>query len=140
MKPLRVAEPLGVDAQHPRAGGVEGRHPHRPHRAADQLADPLAHLGRRFVGEGDREDLAGPGVAGGEQVGDPVGQDAGLARAGAGEDQQRPLAVFDRLALGRVEPREQALDPVGAGLGRGARQGGCRVGRRSNSLWSTPRA
>ena len=47
-----------------------------------------------------------------------MGQDAGLARAGAGEDQQRPLAVVDRLALGRVEPGEQPLDAVGAGLGR----------------------
>ena len=51
---------------------------------------------------------------GGDQVGDPVGEHAGLARAGAGEDQQRPLAVRDRLALGLVEPREQRVE-VGAG-------------------------
>ena len=36
---------------------------------------------------------------GGDQVGDPVGEHAGLARAGAGQDQQRPVAVGDRLAL-----------------------------------------
>ena len=39
-----------------------------------------------------------------------MGEHAGLARAGAGQDQQRPLAVLDRLALGRVQLREQALD------------------------------
>ena len=77
----------------------------------------------------------GPGGAGGEQVGDPVGQDPGLARAGAGEDQQRPLAVLDRLALGRVEPRQQPLDAVGAGLGRGAAGGAeSASGGVSNSL------
>ena len=49
-----------------------------------------------------------------------MGEDAGLARPGAGQHQQRPLAVLDRLALGRVQPRQQPLDAVGAGLGRGA--------------------
>ncbi len=47
-----------------------------------------------------------------------MGQHPGLARAGAGQHQQRALGVLDRLALGRVEPGEQALDAVGAGLGR----------------------
>ena len=49
------------------------------------------------------------GVAGGEQVGDPVGQHPGLARAGAGDDQQRRAGVDDRLPLRRVEPVEQLL-------------------------------
>ena len=102
---------------------MEGGHPHRPHRAADQVADPLAHLRRRLVGEGDREDLAGAGLPGRQQVGDPVGEDAGLAGAGAGEDEQRPAGVLDRLALRRVEAGEQALDPVGTGLGRRADEG-----------------
>ena len=37
-------------------------------------------------------------------------QHAGLARAGAGEHEQRALAVLDRLALGRIELGEQLLD------------------------------
>ena len=53
----RVAEPVGVGAQHPRAGGVEGHHPHRARRAADEQLDALAHLLRGLVGERDREDL-----------------------------------------------------------------------------------
>jgi hypothetical protein len=50
---------------------------------------------------------AWPGVV---EVGDPVGEHAGLARAGAGEDEQRAVAVRDRLALRRVHPLEEALD------------------------------
>ena len=40
-----------------------------------------------------------------------MGEHARLARAGAGEDQQRPLAVHDGVALGRVEARQQLVDP-----------------------------
>ena len=56
----RVAEPRRLGAQHPRARRVEGHHPHRPRRVADQQLDALAHLLRGLVREGDREDLARP--------------------------------------------------------------------------------
>ena len=47
-----------------------------------------------------------------------MGEDPGLARARAGEDQQRPLAVDDRLALGLVEAGQERVDAVvGGGLG-----------------------
>ena len=49
------------------------------------------------------------------QVGDAVDDDPGLARARAGEDQQRAVAVDDRLALLGVEGFEE----VGRHLGRG---------------------
>ncbi len=114
-----VTELLGIGTQHPRAGGVEGGHPHRPHRAADQGADPLAHLAGSLVGECNREDLAWAGRAGRQQVGDAVGEHPGLARAGAGKDQQWPLAVNYGLPLGLVEPGEQALGAVGTGFDRG---------------------
>ena len=42
-----------------------------------------------------------------DEVGDAVGEHPGLARAGPGHHQQRPLAVGDRLELGRVEALEQ---------------------------------
>ena len=107
----RVAEPVGVGAQHPRAGGVERHHPHRAGGAADEQLDPLAHLLRRLVGERDREDLVRARLLGAHQVGDAVGEHARLARAGAREDQQRPLAVHDGVSLGRVETRQQLVDP-----------------------------
>ena len=52
----------------------------------------------------------GRGLAAVDQVRDPVGQHARLARAGAGEDQQRPLAVQDGLALGLVQALEQVCE------------------------------
>ena len=38
-----------------------------------------------------------------DQRSDPHGQHPGLARAGAGQHQQRPVHVLDRLPLGRIE-------------------------------------
>ena len=106
----RVAEPVGVGAQHARAGRVEGHHPHGAGGAADEQLDALAHLLRGLVGERDRQDLVRARLARAQQVGDPVGQHAGLARAGAGQDQQRPLAVRDRVALRLVEALQQGVD------------------------------
>ena len=50
---------------------------------AEPVEDPLRHLGRRRLGEGEAEDAAGIGA--GEQEADhPLRQDEGLARAGVG--------------------------------------------------------
>ena len=113
-----VGEPVGVLAEDPRAGRVEGHHPHHPRRGAGQRPDALLHLPRRLVREGDREDLARPRHSGGQQVGDPVGQHPRLARPRARQDQHRTLAVLDGLRLRRIQPREQALDRGRAGADR----------------------
>jgi hypothetical protein len=97
---------------------VEGHDPHAARRAAQQQLDALAHLLRGLVGEGDRQQLGVARLSGLDEPGDAVGEDPGLARSGAGEDQQRPLAVRHRLALGWVEPFEEGLDAVvGGSLG-----------------------
>ena len=75
-----------------------------------QQLDALAHLRRGLVGERDRQDLARLGLPGADQVRDPVGQDARLARAGAREDQQRAFAVRHGVALGRIEALEEGID------------------------------
>ena len=54
-----------------------------------------------------------PGEARVHEMGDAMGEDAGLARAGSGEHEQRALAVRHGGALLVVETLEQALDPVG---------------------------
>ena len=109
-------------AQDAHAGGVEGRDPHDPGALADQLLHPLLHLGRRLVGEGDGEDRAGVGSALGDQPRDPSRQHAGLARTGAGDDEQRGALVDDGRALGLVEALEEL---VGGGSAPGrARLGG----------------
>ena len=107
-------DPLGLAAEHAAARGVEGEDPDPARGVAEEPLEPVAHLPRRAVRERDREDLVRLHARRGEQVGDAVGQDAGLARARAGDDEQRPLRVEDGLALGRVQVGE-----VGLGLGDG---------------------
>ena len=97
------ADQVPVAAQDPAADGVEGAHPRRRLPRADQGLDAAAHLAGGLVGEGDGQDLVGVGPAGLDQVRDPVGEDARLAAAGAGKDQQRPVGRGDRLQLRRVE-------------------------------------
>ena len=101
------AEGLGLGTQDAHAHRVERADPHRLGARADEGAHPLLHLAGGLVGEGDRQDLTRVRPAGGEQVGDPVGQHPGLARAGAGDDQQR------RARRGR-------RPPAAAGSGRRA--------------------
>jgi hypothetical protein len=69
----------------------------------EEQLDALAHLLRGLVREGDREDLAGARAPGVDEVGDAVGEHPRLPGAGAREDQQRAVAVGDRLALRRVQ-------------------------------------
>ena len=112
-----VADPLGVAAEQPPAGRVEGHHPHaRGGAPAHEPLHPLLHLVRGPVGERDRQDLARRGDARLDQVRDPVGEHARLARPGPGDDEQRAVGVHDRLALLGVERVEQ-------GVGGGARRG-----------------
>ena len=118
-----VAEAGRLPAQDPAAGGVEGEDPDRPRHPAEQPLEPLAHLPRRLVREGDRQDLVRLHAAGSDQVRDAVGQHARLARARAGDDEQRALGGEDGLALGVVQvgevlvggERGHALDASGAG-------------------------
>ena len=102
-------KPSGLDlaAQDAHAGRVEGRHPRQLASLAEQALDALAHLARRLVGEGDGEDAPRRDAALADQVRDAMRQRARLARAGAGEDQQRAVAVQDRLLLHRIERREE---------------------------------
>lgn len=51
---------------------------------------------------------------------DAEGQDAGLARAGAGEHQQRALGGQDRLALGGIKAVDVDERLIGLGAGAGA--------------------
>ena len=104
-----VAEPLGLAAQHPAAGRVEGEDPDRARRLPEHPLEALAHLPRRLVRERDREDLVRLHAARADEVRDAVGEDARLPRAGTGDDEERALGREDRLALGLVEVGEVAL-------------------------------
>src|SRR5439155_20037254 len=92
--------------------GVERahRHPAGLGRPAGEREDALAHLGRRLVGERDREDGATRQPLP-EQMNDPMGDDERLARPGAGQDQHGSVGLADRLALLRIEEREIERHP-----------------------------
>ena len=84
--------------------GMEGGD-HQPPRllAAQSLADPLLHLPRRLVGKGDRGDVARVIAALLHQIGNLVGDDAGLARSGTRQHQARAGNILDRFVLIGVE-------------------------------------
>jgi hypothetical protein len=71
----------------------------------------LAHLLRRLVGKRNGKDLLGPNADDVGEVGDAVRDDARLARARAGDDQQRSLDVAYGVLLLRIEPLEQLALP-----------------------------
>ena len=102
-----VAEAAGVAPQDADARGVKRRDPHALGDRADEGGHPAAHLVRRLVGEGDGQNLEGRDVPLGDQPGDPVGEHPGLARPGAGDDEQRAALMGDGLRLHRVQTGEQ---------------------------------
>ena len=74
---------------------------------AQQSLHALPHLLGGFVGEGDREDVPRRHAFFGDQVGDAMSDDARLAGAGAGENQQRAFGCLDGFALLFVEGRQE---------------------------------
>ncbi len=124
------ADELGVTAQNLDADRMEGAEPrHAFDDAADEPADPLLHFARRLVGEGDGEDLAGPGLAGGQEMGKPGRQHARLAGAGAGKHEQGPVEPLDRGALLRVQRFEIGGLTGRHGTGRDAARSRARCGQ-----------
>ena len=104
-----VAEPPGLPAQDTHAGRMERHHPHGPRPRADQRGDPGGHLAGRLVGEGDGQDLVRCHITRGEQVGDPVGEHAGLPRTRARHDQQRAALMHHGSPLFRIESVQECI-------------------------------
>ena len=94
----RVEADLGrAFAQEPRADGVEGAGPRQrarlgapSGRAGDDPLHPAGHLGGGAAGEGEEQDATRIGALD-DQVRHPVGERVGLARAGPGDDEERPV-------------------------------------------------
>ena len=93
--------------QQPRAEGVESREPHAPRVVADQRRDALAHLAGGLVGERDRQHVVRLGVPVADEVCDAISDDARLARARAGKDEQRSVTMQNRFTLFRIQFREE---------------------------------
>ena len=76
------------------------------------------------VRERHREDLPRPDALDADEVGDPVGQDAGLAAAGAGEDEERSVGRRDGPRLLRVQVPDDLLGALRRGELAGRLLGG----------------
>ena len=72
-----------------------------------EVLDAVAHLAGRLIGEGDGQDAVAGDVLDFHQVGDAMGEDARLARPGAGDDEDRSVDGKHSFALGVVEPGEE---------------------------------
>ena len=105
----READRLGVAAQDARGERVKRAEPDAVGGAADHRLEPLAHLARRLVGEGDGQHLAGIGAAARQNVREAGGQHAGFSGTGAGQHQHGALHRRDSPRLRLVERCEQRL-------------------------------
>ena len=106
-KPRLVAEHRRFLAQEADAERVESRDGDALGLFAEHVRDAFLHLARRLVGEGDRGDVGRVEAALLDQVGDLLGDHAGLARARPRQHQQGAVEVMDGFALGGVEEHEQ---------------------------------
>jgi hypothetical protein len=88
---------------------VERQDPDPARDLGQEVLEALAHLAGGLVRERDRKDLVRLDAGGEDQVRDPVGEDARLAGARAGDDEQRPFRVQHGLALRGVEIGEVGL-------------------------------
>ena len=79
---------------------------HALNRLADQRGNALLHFAGGFVGEGDGENLAREGFAGGQNMRDTGGQYAGFAGARAAKNQNRAVSGFDGEALFGIQAFE----------------------------------
>ena len=110
-----VAPAKQFDIRPQKAGtkSVEGSH---PDLACLILAGEFGHSVGKFagglVGECDGEDLPWWDLALPDDVGDPVGDDPGLARSGACKDQEGTIPVGDGIHLGRIELGGKELPDV----------------------------
>ena len=117
-------------AQHRQAERVEGVD-RRLVGTRQQAREPLAHLGGGAAREGDGETGGGRDAVRGDEMGDPMRQRAGLARARTGDDQQRSGRHRGGAALVVVEVGEDvcSIPPLKGEGGRRSRPGGVYAAR-----------
>ena len=104
-------EQAGFAAQDARAGAVKRADPDPPAPSRCQGFDPLLHLAGGLVGERQGQDALRRHALR-QQIADAARDDARLARAGPGDDQQRAFDVRDGRALLIVYVLEQFVDCV----------------------------
>ncbi len=101
-----IAEPGRVSPEDPRARAVKCRDPHLVGERPNQVSDPRLHLAGGLVRERDREEFERRDTAI-DEVRDSVGQEAGLARTGAGDNEHGTIRRTHRITLDRIQPFEK---------------------------------
>ena len=120
---VRQAHGQPVLADEPITEGVERADDRIGETVRDELIDPLLHLGRGPLGEGQGQDLRGPGLLLRDEPRDAAGEDRGLTGTRPGDHQERPVPPGHGLALAwRQVCEERGLDTEMATTGwRGCR-------------------
>jgi hypothetical protein len=127
LEPFGQLRVLPVQAQQAMRQAVEGADPHARAPAATARCSALgarAHLAGGLVGERHRKDAVRRHAVHLVEPGDAVGEHAGLAGTGAGEDQVVTGRCGDGLALRRIQRVEQVRNihrPILRGRGGGSR-------------------
>ena len=85
---LAVTKEIRMTPQQPRSDGVKGAAPKRLQFVAEQVRDTAHHFARGFVGKGEEEYAIRRDPVF-EQIRDSIGEGAGLARSGTGNDKRR---------------------------------------------------
>ena len=106
---------LAVAPEDPGAERVERARLDVAARLADERDDPLAQLAGGPVRERHREDLPRPDALDADEVRDAVGEDARLAAAGAGEDEERAIGRRDGPRLLRIQVPDDLLGALRGG-------------------------
>src|SRR5213080_4679849 len=118
----------GLAPQQPGRERVEGADPQPLRVRAEQRRHAGAHFAGGLVRERHGEDPLRSDALLLDQVGDPRGEDAGLAGAGAREHEQRAAGVADGGGLLRVEGERHRITRIPGPGSRGAGRSGERPG------------
>ena len=100
---MRPPERRSVASQDPGADRVERTGPHASGLCSQEGRDPVPHLARGLVREGDREDSIGGNTVLVDELCDANGKHSGLARPGPRQDEQGSLKVCNGLSLLLIE-------------------------------------
>ena len=122
---------LAIRAQHPGTQRVERAGLDVTPALADEADDPLAQLRGGPVREGHGQDPPRGDALDADEVGDAMGEHAGLARTRPGEDQQRPIGRGDGARLLGIERFD---DLGGTCLASGGDRLGIRGGDRDRGV------
>ena len=114
VKPGRIArQRIAIAPQQPHAERVEGARRRAPNPSGTSSSSDgyaLAHLAGGFVGERDGQDGGRRHVPRGDQVRDAVRDDAGLAAARAGQDQQRTFGAATASRCCGLRPWRKSIE------------------------------